>query len=95
MKLVDDQGELRILGGWKPNDPKADDRTQEGRIIIADADGSNSESYSLRRRNWGLPVVEIDGTWWCKYNLRGSVKSSKTRFRFRPILLRTVNWPIT
>lgn len=74
MKLVDDQGELRILGGWKPNDPKADGRTQEGRIIIADADGSNSESYSLRRRNWGLPVVEIDGTWWCKYNLRGSVK---------------------
>lgn len=74
MKLVDDQGELRILGGWKPNDPKADGRTQEGRIIIADADGSNSESYSLRRRNWGLPVVEIDGKWWCKYNLRGSVK---------------------
>lgn len=74
MKLVDVQGELHILGGWRPNDPKADGRAQEGRIIIADTDGSNSESYSVRRRNWGLPVVEIDGTWWCKYNLRGNVK---------------------
>ena len=75
MKLVEEDGELRILAGWKPNDPKADGRVQEGRIVISDADGSNAESYTVRRRNHGLPVVEIGGTWWCKYNLRGNVKS--------------------
>lgn len=33
------------------------------------------EKYTIKRRNWGLPVVNINGTWWCKYNLRGNVKS--------------------
>ena len=75
MKLVAEEDGFRLLGGWKPNDPKADGRIQEGRIVIADADGSDTESYSIRRRNWGLPVVEIGDTWWCKYNLRGNVKS--------------------
>lgn len=75
MKLTEEDGEWRVLGGWKPNDPKADGRVQEGRIVISDADGSNAESYTVRRRNHGLPVVEIGGTWWCKYNLRGNVKS--------------------
>ncbi len=65
----------RILGGWKPNDPKADGRVQESRIIISDIDGSNKETYIVRRINWGLPVVKIGETWWCKYNLRGNVKS--------------------
>ena len=65
----------RILGGWKPNDPKADGRTQEGRIVISNEDGSNREVYIIRRLNWGLPVVKIGETWWCKYNLRGNVKS--------------------
>lgn len=68
-------GAWRILGGWRPNDPKADGRTQEGRIVISDADGSNAERYTVRRRNQGLPVVEIGGTWWCKYNLRGDARS--------------------
>lgn len=48
---------------------------QEARLVITDSDGSNREVYPIRRRNWGLPVVNIGGTWWCKYNLRGNVKS--------------------
>lgn len=75
LKLDESEDGYRILGGWKPNDPKADGRTQEARLVISDADGSNRETYPIRRVNWGLPVVEIDGTWWCKYNLRGNVKS--------------------
>ncbi len=75
IKLDGDAGNYRILGGWKPNDPEADGRMQEARLIITDSDGSNREVYPIRRRNWGLPVVNIDGTWWCKYNLRGNVKS--------------------
>lgn len=75
MKIAEEDGEWRVLGGWKPNDPKADGREQEGRIVISDADGSNEESYVVRRRNHGLPVVNIGGTWWCKYNLRGNAKS--------------------
>ena len=63
-----------VFAGWKPNDPKADGRVQEGRIVISEENGKNAESYPVRRRNWGLPVVEIAGTWWTKYNLRGNVK---------------------
>lgn len=65
----------RIIGGWKPNDPKADGRVQEGILVISDEDGSNKEKYTVRRINRGLPVVKIGETWWCKYNLRGNVKS--------------------
>lgn len=65
----------RIVGGWKPNDPRADGRAQEGRIVISNEDGTNQETYTIRRINWGLPVVKIGETWWCKYNLRGNVKS--------------------
>lgn len=65
----------RILGGWKPNDPKADGRAQEGRLVISNGDGTGREVYTVRRINWGLPVVKIGETWWCKYNLRGNVKS--------------------
>ena len=73
MDLVPQEGGYRLLGGWKPNDPQADGRMQEGFLVIADADGEAVERYAVRRRNWGLPVVEIGGTWWCKYNLRGDV----------------------
>lgn len=65
----------RLLGGWKPNDPKADGREQAGELIITNEDGSHPETYTIRRLNWGLPVVNINGTWWCKYNLRGNVKN--------------------
>lgn len=75
MKLTDEgNNTFRLLGGWKPNDPKADGREQAGELIIADKDGSHQEIYTIRRQNWGLPVVNINGTWWCKYNLRGNVK---------------------
>ena len=66
----------RVLGGWCPNDPNADGRSQSARMVICDMDGSHREEYTLVRRNWGLPVVRIGNTWWCKYNLRGDA----TRF---------------
>ena len=76
MKLTDEgSNTYRLLGGWKPNDPKADGREQAGELIITNEDGSHPETYTIRRLNWGLPVVNINGTWWCKYNLRGNVKN--------------------
>ncbi|WP_287679537.1 hypothetical protein [Bacteroides sp.] len=75
MKLEETaDGTYRILGGWRPNDADADGRTQEGRIVISDVSGMHNEIYTVKRQNWGLPVVNINGTWWCKYNLRGNVK---------------------
>lgn len=71
-----DENTYRILAGWKPNDPDADGRIQEARLIITTTNGDNSEeTYTIKRQNWGLPVVNIHGTWWCKYNLRGNVKT--------------------
>lgn len=74
MKLESAEEELRLLGGWKPNDPKADGRPQEGDLVVEFSDGTPTERYTIRRVNWGLPVVEIGRNWWCKYNLRGNVK---------------------
>ena len=75
MKLEETaDGTYRILGGWRPNDADADGRIQEGRILISDVSGMHNETYTVKRQNWGLPVVNINGTWWCKYNLRGNVK---------------------
>lgn len=74
MKLESTEEGLRLLGGWKPNDPKADGRPQEGHLVVEFNDGTPTESYTIRRVNWGLPVVEIGRNWWCKYNLRGNVK---------------------
>lgn len=54
-------------------DPEADGRVQSAEIVVTASDGG-SEVYTVRRLNWGLPVVNINGTWWCKYNLRGNVK---------------------
>lgn len=62
----------RVLGGWKPNDPEADGRTQEATLTFTDSNGSTS--YTIKRKNYGLPVVNINGVWWCKYNLRGDAK---------------------
>ena len=73
MKLDGQEGVWRVLGGWKPNDPNADGRVQEARIVISGTDGLR-DTYTVKRVNWGLPVVNIHGTWWCKYNLRGNVK---------------------
>ena len=63
---------LRLLGGWKPNDPKADGRKQVVTLKFSNEDGSDMETYTISRLNYGLPVVEIAGNWWCKYNLRGT-----------------------
>ncbi len=68
-------GVYRILAGWKPNDPLADGRVQEARLVVTDAGGSHREVYTVKRQNWGLPVVNMNGIWWCKYNLRGNVKN--------------------
>lgn len=64
----------RIQGGWRPNDPDSDGRIQSARLVVTGKDGSITDQFTLKRRNYGLPVVNINGTWWCKYNLRGNVK---------------------
>lgn len=64
----------QVQGGWKPNDPLADGREQTAELIVSNSDGSQEEIYVIKRRNWGLPVVQVAGVWWCKYNLRGNVK---------------------
>lgn len=69
-----EENTFRIDGGWKPNDPEADGRIQTAELVVSDMDGNNQEKYTVSRRNWGLPVININGTWWCKYNLRGNVK---------------------
>lgn len=76
MKL-EDEGNNRfcLLAGWKPNDPEADGRTQTAHITISDGENLHDETYTVKRQNWGLPVVNINGIWWCKYNLRGNVKN--------------------
>ena len=66
---------FRLLAGWKPNDPDADGRIQTAQITISDGSNQHIETYTVKRQNWGLPVVNINGTWWCKYNLRGNVKN--------------------
>lgn len=67
-----ENGTYRVLGGWRPNDPKADGRIQKGKIIIHDnSTGNNREEYTVIRRNYGLPVVQMNGIWWCKYNAMG------------------------
>lgn len=62
-----------IQCGWRPNDPKADGRVQEGYLVVRDEAGT--ERYCIKRENWGLPVVKIGETWWTLYNLRGDVRN--------------------
>lgn len=67
---------LRVLGGWKPNDPTANGRIQRATLVICNAaDGSGREKYQISRRNYGLPVTWLHGVWWCKYNARGNSKN--------------------
>lgn len=76
MKLEENgNNRFRLLAGWKPNDPDADGRIQTAHITISDGNNQHIETYTVKRQNWGLPVVNINGTWWCKYNLRGNVKN--------------------
>lgn len=60
----------RILGGWKPNDPHADGREQTATLTLSGA-GRDTEVYTIKRRNKALPVVRMNGVWWCKYNAVG------------------------
>ena len=67
---------VRIIGGWRPNDKTANGRVQKARIVINNsADGSEKEEYVISRRNWGLPVTQLNGVWWCKYNAMGDAKN--------------------
>ena len=66
-------GELAVLN--VPDDKvirlEFDENSPEWMKLEETADGT----YRIvKRQNWGLPVVNINGTWWCKYNLRGNVK---------------------
>lgn len=65
----------RIVAGWRPNDPEADGRIQDAQIVIANADGTEEEVYTVKRRNYGMPVVLMNGIYWCKYNARGDSRS--------------------
>lgn len=71
-KAEDGSGALRVLGGWKPNDPTANGRKQAVKLKISNIDGSDMETYTISRLNYGLPVTYVAGNWWCKYNLRGT-----------------------
>lgn len=73
-RLEGSNNRYRIQGGWRPNDPDSDGRIQSAQLVVTGRDGSVTEQFTLKRRNYGLPVVNINGTWWCKYNLRGNVK---------------------
>lgn len=69
----DDPQVVRVLGGWRPNDPRADGRLQAATLVVTDrTDASVREEYRISRRNYGLPVTWFYGVWWCKYNARGN-----------------------
>lgn len=73
--LEGDATTYRVVAGWKPNDPTANGRVQSATLVIANADGSDREEYTVSRRNYGLPVTWMHGVWWCKYNARGNSRS--------------------
>ena len=71
----DNANVYRVIGGWKPNDPKADGRKQAARLVVRKiSDKQETESYIVERRNYGLPVTYLNGTWWCRYNAIGNSK---------------------
>lgn len=74
-EVADGVNTYRVLGGWKPNDPKADGRKQSARLIVRRiADQQETETYTVIRRNYGLPVTYLNGIWWCRYNALGNSK---------------------
>lgn len=73
--ITDGTRRYKILGGYRPNDPEADGRIQTGTITVEHPDGGVTETYTVSRPNYGLPVVEIDGKYWCKFNLKGNARS--------------------
>ncbi len=71
----EENGTYRIVAGWRPNDPEADGRQQQAKLVISDPDGSNREEYTITRKNYGLPVTLMNGVYWCKYNSMGDSKN--------------------
>ena len=75
-KVADETNTYRVIGGWKPNDPKADGRKQAARLVVRrTSDGQETEAYIVERRNYGLPVTYLNGTWWCRYNAIGDSRN--------------------
>lgn len=73
--ITDGTRRYKILGGYRPNDPEADGRTQTGTITVEHLDSGVTETYTVSRPNNGLPVVKIDDKYWCKFNLKGNARS--------------------
>lgn len=70
----------RILAGYRPNDPEADGRIQRGTFTVQHTDG-RTEAYLVSRPNNGLPVVLLDGKYWCKFNLKGNARSFEDQIK--------------
>lgn len=66
-------GKYRLIGGYRPNDPEAKGDVQEGRFTVKNPNGKEL-AYTVSRLNLGLPVVLVNGTYWCEFNLRGNSK---------------------
>ena len=72
-EVAEEPNTYRVLGGWKPNDPKADGRKQAAKLVVRRiADRQEIETYTVIRRNYGLPVTYLNGIWWCRYNALGN-----------------------
>lgn len=68
------KGVYTVEAGWRPNDVKAKGQEQVAILTVRYVDGQTEKLY-IKRKNYSLPVVNIGGEWWCKFNLRGNVKS--------------------
>ena len=64
---------LSVAGN--PTTPEPMDGLRRDGLSSRTKMGPTRRPIPSRRINWGLPVVKIGETWWCKYNLRGNVKS--------------------
>lgn len=68
-----DNGTYEVQGGYKPNDIHADGRLQE--CVLAVAHDGREEEFAISRLNYGLPVVLMDGTYWCRFNMSGNSRN--------------------
>lgn len=48
IEVNEETGAHRVIAGWKPNDPDADGRVQEARLLVSDIDGSHPEVYTIK-----------------------------------------------
>lgn len=71
-----------IQAGYKPNDPDADGRIQECTLTVTDPHGLK-EIYTFSRKNYGLPVVLMGDTYWCRFNLRGNSKKHEDQIQIK------------